>query len=160
MISLLQSKLSSCSTRVRTWDKPEPKKQKSATHFSTNRRSTKANQWPVPQKATPLYLQEIGTDFLCLLYLFSAMNSVVWEPPSLIRSILAILNWSVRKTYRESHRYQSLGSSSDLPLEVVRITKTCLVHFTDFTFGWPTVWARDQVSFSTFKKCRHLRGYH
>lgn len=114
LTSLLQSKLSSCSTRVRTWDIPEPKKQKSARHFSTNRRPTKAKQWPRPLKSIfPNFILPRNAPISCLLCLFPAINSVAEELyfimllNSRVRSILAIFNWPVRKTHPESHTYQS-----------------------------------------------------
>lgn len=115
LTSPLQSKLSSCSARVRTWDTPEPKKQKSARHFSTKRRPTKAKQWPRPLKCTfPQFVLRRNAQTFPVCFAFFFWQSTLLHKSyftmllaSRVRSILAICNWPVRKPYRQSHMDQS-----------------------------------------------------
>lgn len=122
LTSLLQSKLSSCSTRVRTWDTPEPKKQKSARHFRTNRKATRAKQWPRPLKSIfPQFILPRNALISWLLCLLPAINSVAWEfyfitLTSRVRSILAIFNWLVRKnTQGIPHTAKCAQINQDVP---------------------------------------------
>lgn len=151
LTSLLQSKFSSCSTRVRIWDKPESKKQKIATHFSTNR-SSKANQWPRPPKSNlPQFILPRN------IYWFSVCSTCSLQSTLLhkrffsimlfirVRSIPTILKLPVRKNTWRIPYVSEVWVQTQISYWEEAGIKNCLVHFIGFSFRWPTVQARDHI---------------